>query len=370
MKQNLLILLGIIILLNACGHKTDEQDNTSVIDLNENSVTVMGTQLEQSVLNGIPDVFNKAFDQEYLKSIIRDNSIVNSSLDADFGKEYFESNFHIGDEMVELVNNGGDFKFVQYYFDENHHNHHIVFRSYNDFVLNFYDYIVDTLNNKLVIKDGFIYNTGTNFSDNIRENVLLMALNKTNPEGITLTLSNIKANFDGQKYKEALRLLREHQTELKDLSCYWQLYIATLYQTCPKESFLDSLNTLGEKNIDRRMLQLHQLIFSLNEGKTEIAQNTINELIEQTGDDPIYLMMFGKANFYAKNYKDALICYETSEQYLPPLWDLWYGKLECLDALNDKENFVKCLNSAINNYKMSKEELTELTKKHFPKMAK
>ncbi len=51
------------------------------------------------------------------------------------------------------------------------------------------------------------------------------------------------------------------------------------------------------------MLQLHQLIFSLNEGKTEIAQNTINELIEQTGDDPIYLMMFGKANFYAKNYK-------------------------------------------------------------------
>lgn len=370
MRQNLFILLSIIILLNACGHKNEPTSIEEAVELNESTVTTLGTQLEQSVLNGISDVLNNAFDKEYLKSIIRDNSIVNSSLDADFGKDFFDNNFHVGDEMVEIVNNGGDYKFLQYYFDETNQSHHIILRSYNDFVLNFYDYTIDTMNNKLVIKDGFIYNTGTKFSDIIRENILLSALNKTNPEGITSTLSDIKKNFDEKKYKVALQLLRDHQAELENLSCYWQLYIASLYQTCPKASFIDSLNALGSKNIDKRMLLLHQLIFSLNEGKTDIAENTINEMIEQTGDDPIYLMMFGKTNFYAKNYKDALICYETSEQYLPPLWDLWYGKLECLYAINDKENFVKCLNSAINNYKMTKEELTELTKKHFPKMAK
>lgn len=370
MKIKFLSIIIIAFLIGSCTNKKNEESELAPIELNENAVTIFGTQLEQSVLNGNPDVLNNAFDKAYLKSVIRDNSIVSSSLDADFGQEFFESNFHIGNEMVGLVDNGGDYKFLRYYFNEDDQSHHIVLRSYNDFILNFYDYTIDTANNQIVIKDGFIYNSGCKFSDNIRENILLNAMNKTNPEGITQTLSQVKMFTQEGKNKEALYILREQAAQLKDLSCYWQLYIANLYPTCRKESFIDSLENMGRKGVDHRMLLLHKLMFSLNEGMVEIAENTINELIEQAGDDPILLMMFGKANFYAKNYKDALICYETSEQYLPPLWDLWFGKLECLNALNDKENYTTCLKSAINNYKMSEEELQELTKKHFPKMAK
>ena len=359
MKSVKYLCIICILLLCAGACKTKAPVEEGII-LDEDNVSAFALQIEQSVLNGNPDVYNKAFDKQYLKSVIRDNSIVNSSLDADFGQDFFESNFHAGDEAVALVDNGGDFKFVRYYLNAADSSHHIVFRTYNDFILNFYDYEVDTLGGNIVIKDGFIYNTGNLLSDNIRENILLNVLYKTNPEGITSMLSQIKELSDQGKNKEALQLLNEHETELRDLSYYWQMYIANLYKTCPKTQYIDSLNALKNKGLDQRMLLLHQLMFYLNEGMTESCEGTINELIEYAGDDPIFLLIFGKANYYAKNYETALGCYETANQYLPPLWDLWYGQLECFHALNDTDGFCRCLETAKQNYGMTDEELAEI----------
>lgn len=364
MKLKNTLYLGIIMLLTAaCG--SHHQETEPVVVADEGCVTAFAQQIEQSVLNGNPDVYNNAFDREYLKSLIRDNSIVNSSLDTEFGQDFFESNFHAGDEVVKLIDNGGDFKFIRYYLNETDSSHHIVFRTYNDFILNFFDYIVDTLGGNLVIKDGFIYSTGNLFSDNIRENILLNVLYKTNPEGITAILNQIKGLGSEGKQKEALRLLHQHETELRDLSYYWQLYIANLYQTCPKEQYIDSLRQLEARGLDKRMLLLHRIMFFLNEGMVGANEETINQLIEHTGDDPIYLMVFGKTNFYAKQYETALGCYETAGQHLPPLWDLWFGELECYYALKDQEHFDQCIETAKRNYGMTDEELTALKKKHF-----
>lgn len=356
------IACTLLLLAGACKTKTPVEKG---LIPDENSVSAFAIQIEQSVLNGNPDVYNKAFDKDYLKSVVRDNSIVNSSLDADFGQEFFESNFHAGDKAVALVDNGGDFKFVRYYLNAADSTHHVVFRTYNDFILNFYDYEVDTLGSNIVIKDGFIYNTGNLLSDNIRENILLNVLYKTNPEGITSILSQIKDLSDQGKSKEALQMLNEHETELKDLSYYWQLYIANLYKTCPKAQYIDSLNSLKDKGLDQRMLLLHQLMFYLNEGMTEACEGSINELIEYAGDDPIFLLIFGKANYYAKNYETALGCFETANQYLPPLWDLWYGQLECFHAMNDMDGFYRCLETAKKNYGMTDEELAEMMQTDF-----
>lgn len=363
MKLKHLIFFSIVILLSSCKSK-DNSTEVSII-LDEASVTAFAMQLEQSVVNGNPDFFNNAFDKSYLKTLIRDNSIVNSSLDAEFGQIFFENNFHLGDEAVNSIENGGDFKFVRYYLNEEDSSHHIVLRSYNDFTLNFYDCIVDTLGGQAVIKDAFIYNTGCNFSDNIRENILLNVLYKTNPEGITSMLSEIRSLNEKNKNKDAQELLTTHARALGDLNCYWQLYIANLYKICPKKKFIDSLNTLESKGVDIRLILLHRLLFNLNEGLTVANNETINKLIDYTGDDPIYLLIFGKTNYYAKNYVDALNCYETASQYLPPLWDLWYGKLECYHVLHDEESFNSCLTSGGNYYGMTEEELLNLKNKSF-----
>lgn len=363
MKVKSVLFVSLVILLAACSSSKKEAEDAIIAD--ENTVTDFALRIEQSVLNGNPDVYNNAFDKEYLKSLIRDNSIVNSSLDADFGQEYFESNFHTGDEAVQVVDNGGDFKFVRYYMDGKDSSHHIVFRTYNDFILNFIDYKVDTLGGLLAIKDGFIYNTGRQFSDIIRENVLLNVLYKTNPEGTTSTLKHIKELGDEGKYKEAMRQLHQHEAELNELSYFWQLYIANLYQTCPKAQYIDSLNQLKVKGLDQRMLLLHQMLFYLNEGMVEANDSIINQLIDYAGDDPIFLLIFGKTNFYAKQYDTALGCYETAAEFLPPLWDLWFSKLECYHAMNDSEHFDLCLEEGKKNYGMTDEQLSAIKERHF-----
>ena len=114
------------------------------------------------------------------------------------------------------------------------------------------------------------------------------------------------------------------------------------------------------------MILLHLLMFNLNEGLMEANDETISQLIELTGDDPIYLLLFGKTNYYAQQYEAALMCYETAAQYLPPLWDLWYSQLECYYKLHDTEHFNQCLSSAKTSYGMTDDELTALQKKHFP----
>lgn len=362
MKIKFFILFILIISLLSCNHKKDDNEIATLI-LNENSVSEFGKHIEQSLINGDPKVLNNAFDREYLKSMIRDNSIVNSSLDADFGQEYFDDNFHLGDEMCQCVDQGGDVKFVRYYVDNKDDTYHIVFRSYRDFILNFYDFQLDTLKGEIVIKDGFVYNTGCLFSDNIRENILLNVLYRTNPDGVTKVLAEVKQLTSDGKSKEAMATLKEHREEMKELSVYWQFYIANLFKISNKDTFISDLDSLGKKGVDERMLLLHKLMFQLNEGRVEANENTINELINHTGDDPVYLLFFGKTLSNAHRYEEAVTCYETAGEYLPPLWDLWYSTLECYHRLGEKEKFEQCLAKGKENYGMSEAELKEIKEK-------
>lgn len=369
-KTNLPIFIVLTVLtLTACRGK-EQTSKEEYIEFNQNAIEAFGKQLEQTVLDGNADFFNNSYDKEYIKEQIRNNSIVNSALDADFGTEFFENCFYTGTEVVRMVDAGGDFKYVGYRFDEKDGTHHIILRSYIDFTINFYDFIIDSCNNKLVIKDGFIYNTGQKFSDNVRENVLLNTLYRTNPEGIPQILTEVKACMEKNRNKEAWQLLKNHQNELKYLSVYRQLFIANMYKVLPKTAFVDSLNALEQQGVDKRLIATHLLTYFVNEGMTKEAEETIDAMIGWTNDDPIYLLLFGKANIFAKNYETALYCFQNCEQFLSPIWDLWYSKLECYNALNDKENYTTCLLSGKKNYNMSDTELQEMTKKYFPKMQK
>lgn len=367
-RYNIIFFIILSISIIGCGRNQEKVSEQNTLELNKNSVTAFARQLESSILNGIPDFYNQAFDVEHIRQTISNNSIVYSSLDTDFGKSFFDTCFHQGDYAVNIINDGGDFKFVKYY--EKEGKHHIVIRTYKDFTLNFYDYQIDTVHNELKIKDGYIYNSSCTFSKYVEESVLLNVLYKTNPEGIVKTLDEVHSLMQNDQNQKAITLLNDHREELKDLSLYWQLYIANLYKVTSKNKFIEALNSIDNDQLDSTYFMLHHLMFYFNEGMCKETENTINQLISHTGDDPIYLLFFGKANYYAKNYKDALICYQTAEEVIPLIWDLWFGELECYYRLNDKDNFYKTIQLSESKYNMTKVEQQELIKKHFPKMKK
>ena len=361
----LLILFSLMFF--SCNTKDKEKQVSDKIVPDSMTVTLFARQIQSSVNDCDPDFYNNAFDKAYIKSLISQNSIVYSSMDTDFGKEFFEKNFKTGNLSVSAVENGGDFRFVRYYKKDG--KHHVIFRTYQDFGMKIDDFVVDTIKGELKIKDGFIYNLATSFSNNVCYNVLLEVMNKTNPDGATKNMLDANTLLQNGKSKEAKLLLMKNRELLKEYPYYWQLYIQSIYKS-EKSRFVSTLEQLRTDGFDERFIMLHKLLFYSNSGMVAETEQVANELIVETGDDPIYLLFFGKANFYAGNYQDALFCYNEAEKGMPLIWDLWYGKLECYAKSGDKPNFDKTLKLAESLYKMKTDEINQFASAHFPEMIK
>ncbi len=346
----------------SCKQKAQETETEEQIVLDKNTVTAFAKQIVYSVNRGDAEFFNNAFDKEHIKTIISDNSLVFSSLDTDFGKEYFEYCFHQGDFAVETVNNGGDFYFQQYY--EKDGEHHIIFRTYQGYGIKIEDFTVNTVNNQLKIKDGFLYNLSTSFSNQVRYSVLLNVLQKTDAGGYTPILAEAGDLMQAKKYSEAFTLLETNAENLKEYPYFTQLYLQAAFMTKP----MQFINFIDNQELDERAKLIHKLLYYTNGGYLKESEETINKLIDFTGDDPIYLFLYARANEIAGKYNDALVCLENLENALPPLWDITLTKLQCCEKSGNDSLFVATMLSTKEIYGMTDDEIKEFTSTDFPKM--
>ena len=92
----------------------------------------------------------------------------------------------------------------------------------------------------------------------------------------------------------------------------------------------------------------------------------IQQLIDYTGEDPIYWVFYGKSLYNSGDYEGALKAYNNAEQAMPAIWDIWTGKLNCYYRLHDKEAFNECLSHAEELFGMSEVEVKEFAKKKYP----
>lgn len=360
MKKTFFLIICLVALmgLQGCHKKANTTQAVEPVELNEQTVTAFAQGIAKGIVQEHPDALNQAIDEENIRQLVSENSIVYSGFDVEGGKEYFEKCLHLGEQAVKAVHDGGDFAFSRYYCDNGEH--HIVFRIYDDFNLNFMDFVVDTVNGELKLKDGFIYNTGSTLSKNIEYSMLLNLMIQTNPTDNAHWLQEAqKLTLDGQNAK-ALQMLKNHKDELKEYPLYYQLFIANLYKT-NAQNFIPQMETLKE-DIDERYMLLHKLLYYFNEGKVSNTEEVINQLIPHTGDDPIYLLFYGKACMNAKDYQRALDCLTTAESALPLLWDMWYSELKCYKALKDTEGFDTCLQRGKQAYGMSDSDLAAVKK--------
>lgn len=357
----LFLIITVLALMISCKEKK-MAETQEVVVADSTSVTLFAKQLVLSVQNGNPDFFNQAFDKEYIRKAISENSIVYSSLDTDFGYSFFEKSFKYGNKALSAIENGGDVHFMSYYYEDQ--KHHIIINFYRDYALNIYDFIVDTVDNQLKIKDGFIYDLSSTLIDDIQYSVLFHVLNKTNPEGATSLFIQVSQMIDDGKSWEALLLLQENRELLEEYPFYHHYYLQAMYDTNLKnyDSFLEEMEKNG---FDHRSVLLHKMHYYCNLGKADEATSVIEELITYTGDAPIYLLFLGKAYQEVGKYEEALYCYQNAETGMAQIWDLWYGKLECYAKLKQTDNFYRILQSGETLYGIQQDDLMEFAKLWF-----
>ncbi|MBO4489171.1 MAG: hypothetical protein J5741_05890 [Bacteroidales bacterium] len=343
MKKSSYIVLSLVILLAlmtaACKQKESSQEVKTAVELNEQAVLSFAHTLVHRLEMGDASALNDAMDKAHIKMLISDNSIVYSGFDVEGGQAYFEHALQLGDQVVRALDDGGDFAFVRYYLDDN--GHHAVFRIYNNYIVDFYDCQLDTVDGKIMVEDCYVYSLGANLSDNIKYNMLYNLLLQTNPDSEAQWLREAEELTAAGKHLEAVKTLEQHQEQLKDYPLFYQLYIVNLYQHNPK-TFIAKMEGLGDQ-MDPRHLLFHKLHYYYAQGDAAGAEETINSLILYTGDDPMYLFLQGQAYENAKQYDKAIQCYEFLNKSMPLFWDLWQSELKCYKILGDTAAYRQCV---------------------------
>lgn len=361
-----IVLLIIGLLSTSC--KKGGKSDVEKITLDSLHITEFAQNIERKVINGDTVFYVKAFDKKGLKLKLQKNSIAYSSLDANFGPYYFDNYFNrISDAAVQAVAEGGDFKFVRYY--KIGSEHHIVMRTYQDYTVSFFDWIVGLVDNEIKIQEGFIYNQSSTLSNDLIYYLHYHVMEITNPEGATPNLVKANGLLMAGKEREALKLLQKNKSQLKQYPTYWQIYIGALYESDNK-NFIANLDALKNEGIDDRTIYLHKLLYYSSNGNSKATEQIIGKMIDLTGDDPVYLFLYGKSLSIEEDFKNALICYQNLEKAMPLLWDIWCEKLGCYYQLGDTEAFKKYALQGVSNFGMSESELLDFIQLHFPAMKK
>lgn len=357
---NFAFILAISLLATSCHNRNKTTDENEQIALTEETVTAFAQDIVKGIVNGDAETLNKAIDKEHIKQLVCENSIVYSGFDVDGGQEYFDNCLRLGDKAVNAVNSGGDYAFVKYYVKDNQH--HIIMREYLDFTVDFTDFIVDTVKGKLMIKDGFQYSAGCNLSKDIESRMLYNLMLQTNPDSDVKFLQEADQLAHTKQYAKSLGILQAHKDALKNYAQFYQLLIADLSQM--SGDYTTKLDDFQEE-IDIRTILLHKLLyrtFQTNAKSTNTLaeyEENINALIDHTGDDPIYLFLYG---YKAENFnrQDAITCYKSVEKAMPLFWDLWERELKCYSLEGDSAAYKTCLEKGKTAFALSDEEIRKM----------
>ena len=366
--QTLILLLLAVVLLASC-KKKQEADTTadSTLILNEQLATDFAQKIEMSVLNEAPDFFNGAFDKKHIREVISEaNSIVASAFDTKFGREAFDNNFHYGDFAVAAVQDGGDFRFIRHYEEEGEH--HVIFRIFRDFYPEIYDCVLGISdNNEVKIEEAYIYNLSSTLSNLVLQDVLYCTMMNTEPDDAARAVTTAEELLHAGNFSPLLQHLQENKELIREYPYYSFFYIQAINEL--SSNFIADLEKMKEDGTDDRCILVHKLIYYTNTGKADAVEPVIQQLIDYTGEDPIYWVFYGKALANGGDYAGALKAYTNAEQAMPTIWDIWNGKLDCYYRLHDKEAIKECLSHAEELFGMSEVEVKEFVKREYPKFA-
>jgi len=356
-----ILFCAVALVMAGCHGKKNRSDDSAPVVLNEKTVAAFADSLARSVVNGNPNVFNDALDKEGIRQKVSENSIVSNGFEVKGASDFFNKCLLVGNKMVAAVNNGGDFTVSKCYVKDNQY--HIIFRTYDDYTVDFADFIVDTVKGKLKLKDAFLYGKGCMLSKDVESQMLFELMLLTNPDADIHWLKDAAQLSQLKQYDKSLEMLKEHRNVLKEYAQFNQFYIANLSQT--SKHFIADLDAL-KKEVDERTLLLHKLLYLVNVqggngGAAALAQTeeTIDGLIKHCGDDPVFLFLYGVKKMDS-NSAEALSCFETVKKSMPYIWDLWKSELKCYASLKDEAGLQDCLEKGRELYGLSDSELADM----------
>jgi len=129
-----------------------------------NKLITFASQIEASIKNGNPSYFNHCFNTKMLLNNLIGMDEFRPYVDIAIGfTGVIEREFDPGSLLTGVIDAGGSFMFIRAYQEAGESK--ILFRLLSAEGISYHEYMADTCNGRIMINDGYIFNTGQTISE-------------------------------------------------------------------------------------------------------------------------------------------------------------------------------------------------------------
>lgn len=367
MNRNSVFRLGILCMLffiAACGGNGQLKEQP----VTEADAQTFARDLEKNIMKG-----NGVFmDDAMMWEVFYNHMKTAPGTETEVSRSDFKSsvrNMKLGVRTAENIGANGTFELLRSYKENG--KQHLLFRLYSDEGINYYDFELTKVKNKTGIADIFIYLSGENISELIKELIEQAAsVAKGKPsaadERRMKKLAEARQLLRQERYKEVIDIVDDLPAEWKKVRVFMmtKLMAASRYDADVFEKTLAEYRAAfpDAKNVDLMLLDGY-----VTQKKYDQALQSINNLDKQLGTDPLLDLQRGSFYYQAGKPDSAIIVLERLTKNMPG-FEGGYSQLIQVYALSGNEDKATALFKQAKEENLIKSKTIQLLEENYPEI--
>lgn len=321
-KSHLFVVLSLFLFLS-CTQKPKEfklDDNFVNLnkeilvesDENNEKVEELAKSISESIYEGDSKIFLSKFDTDYFFNKITNRFNKGSRFINEVRNGMFKHIESFPEKIIEEVNYGAIYDYVNYEYNEQDKAYYILFRFFSENSgINYHKYRVSKRDNVFFFNDMYIYLTGEYLSQTMARMLFSMEGNSSFQGFFDRSYKNdiermlkVRKLMNKQEFREAYKVLSSFEGKLKNEKFIYIMRTQTSAQF-NESLYKEELQRFFEDFPNDKTIYLHKMDYYLLEGDYDQALKILDELKEDTKDDFIEYLK-GNVNFAGNRLEEAM----------------------------------------------------------------
>lgn len=324
---------------------------------NDSKVVKLGNNIQNAILDSDIDAFMSSFDTKSFGELIV------ADVEEDGTTKQFKSGFLKGikgnisaipKRIITEIEAGSYYDFVNYRYEKDDKSYYMLFRIYSpETGINYHDYKVSQLNEKLVFKDIYIYLSGEKLSKTLKRFYLYSLPKKSlfkffgeNNTKEFLNMVDAVNLYNKGEFINAHNKFKEIKGELKN-DKFFLIIKSVCASNVNENEYQKSMEEILNAYPNDTSLYLSQIDYHIMNKNYDTAHTLLDRLQKDTSDDFLNLLK-GNLEFEKKNYDKALEYFKNISDNYPDFFEGHSSYLSCLAIKKDFETCIKFLSILVN----------------------
>lgn len=321
-------------------------------ETNDLKVAKLGQQLQNAIIESNTEAFMLLFDTEGFGELVTQSTKNDTSLNAHragFLKGFKSNITTFPKKLINEVDAGSYYDFVNYSYNNNTNTYYMLFRIYSaETGINYHHYRVSILNNNFAFNDIYVYLTGEELSKTL-ERFYFYSLPKKSlfdffgEDNLAEFLKLVEGvdYYNKGDFKNAYKKMNSVKGDVAN-----DKFVLVIKAICASNIndalYKDAIKSIMDAYPDDATLYLSQIDYFLLNKDYDTALSLLKKLKKDTDDDFLDLLM-GNVEFERLDYEKAITHFKTIAKNYPDYFDGHSSMLTCLSLTKQFDECVKVL---------------------------